>query len=983
MGSGGELGFITDSNYRSGKLLENILDDIGEVKPSKTVNKMYKKLNKGEEEPYKFKMFPSIITPGEYPDLRSTIRRIKDNTIIAPDTFLDDLVDYAKNMTRDEIQTRISTIEVITNNINTNYENIEKRIWGKKPFQKGIETKEDYDKLPDDDKLKLLLKKAAILESYYSIPEISEIYSQKLTPANLNSLKTRIRKEARKNFDYTFGKSPEIVKPGVKNSANEIYQLLVDYQTDTHVKISNANIKNIIKSTGKINTAKFDGSLDTTIDLMVENFKKAMTSKTLNCENKEEKIEALGQKVRAVLKKNMYFNKDDMASTAFHRDNLPAIEKWIDDNFDPASDDEFVKIYNNMQKMTTAEFKEKYNSLIDDKALGIKPLTGYDMVKKFRALDSTTENILFNFLYNDELYKNTEQSKTTPNYEYNKLSRVSKGGKYVNGKRSFDDIYMNYYYLLHSLKLDKMYGKYKDEAFKKYEVFPAYAKVEIEDKEEIEQSLMEFYTEITDAVDTISMIKKMLSSINDMKNIQKYINTLNDNVELQESQKTYLTGILTKFHNDYMEDSTMQNEVKTADEIIIKLTTENTPVKEYKTLINTLAQSVIPYEKTSAGTPLSATIQKEIESIKQQKFSFIMHVVDTKYQKNAFEILNKWIRAKSKDLPNADMYFAEFEMFLDKHKIINTPEKMLKDYMLMLAKPTEKNDTYKEMTESQKKEIEEVKDIYKESIGSLLYSANLVELQNILMRCAQKGNLNQIKDELKNTKLSLVNGKVTDLYSDTGLLLLLEDMYQEDELDTALMFIDQLGLGERVVEMYMNTTNFDNAKKYIKRIHSVFNAVDKQAGIINKEIDALADIDTDPNFIQRLEQAKENMNKSCMNTNFRLTAKKVDKAMTAVIEALKKNPDQPKYELLKNNIDYLKLKNIEVAKAYVKGINQKLEQIQAIQALLQRIKLPINSKQIKIREEYFQKLADLQEYSKKYCTTYKNINISAGSPTVE
>ena len=45
IGSGGKLGFITDSHYRSGKLLENLIDDVGEFEPEEIDSKMYKKLN--------------------------------------------------------------------------------------------------------------------------------------------------------------------------------------------------------------------------------------------------------------------------------------------------------------------------------------------------------------------------------------------------------------------------------------------------------------------------------------------------------------------------------------------------------------------------------------------------------------------------------------------------------------------------------------------------------------------------------------------------------------------------------------------------------------------------------------------------------------------------------------------------------------------------------------------------------------------------
>ena len=46
-------------------------------------------------------MISEVIVPGEASDVRSTISAIKDYTLIPPDQYLDDLAEYAKNMTRD------------------------------------------------------------------------------------------------------------------------------------------------------------------------------------------------------------------------------------------------------------------------------------------------------------------------------------------------------------------------------------------------------------------------------------------------------------------------------------------------------------------------------------------------------------------------------------------------------------------------------------------------------------------------------------------------------------------------------------------------------------------------------------------------------------------------------------------------------------------------------------------------------------------
>lgn len=976
MESGGDLGFITDNNYLSGKILENILDDIGEYKPAEINSKMYKILNKGNDYNYKFKILDSIIIPGEDPKLRAMAANIKDLTFIKPDEFLNDLINETKKMTREEVQQRIKNIELCGANIQDEYKNIEKRIEGEKPFIKGIETKEDYDKLANNDKVKLLLEKTALLLSYYSIPELTKIYEEDLNETNLNKLKTKIREEARKNFDYAFGKDPNIASSGAINSANEIFNLLVAYQKDTRVKIQDKDLHYILKSMRDIDKTRFDGSLNTTINLMLEKFKTAMENKTLNCENKEEKINELLQGVKSILIKNMYLNKQDLTSRDFKRYNMPAIEKWIDDNFDPADDKEFVKIYNKIQDMTTEEFNKKFNSKIDDQALGIKPLTGYDMLKQYRALNESVENTIFNIIYYHNLYNQTERSQTKPNYGYSKLSRIPKGALYI-GKRSFDDIYIDYYYSLKGLTMDKIYNKYKDAAFKTYGTYPAYGKVQAQDEKLFENGVISLFTDMSDSIETITDIKRMKNQINQMKKLKAYIGRIDDNATLTETQKEHLLKVITEFHNEYQPDETLEPEIKMADEIIIDIA-NNKPFSEIKPIMNTLANNIIECEISPEGKTLSDIQQAKLKDLKQQQFSYIMQVVDPKYHKNAFELLNKWIKAKAKEIPDADMYYADFKLFLDKHQVTNSPDKMLKDYLLLLAKPTETDNPYKEMSPDQKQELETLKNVYATNIASLLYSANLVEIQEMLMRFAKQGTLNLIKDELKHTKLPLQNGIVTDLYSNTGLSYILENMYEEDELDTALMFIDQLGLEDRVVEMYSQITNFDNAKKCVKRIHSVLDSVDKQIAYINKEIEKLSDIDTDPNYKQRLIETKERIDKYCKNTNFRKSIKNIDTIMDGLIDIFEKNPNLKKYESLKTNIAYLNMKNTELAQNYIQTQNATLKQIQNIQALMMRIKLRNNSPALKAKEEFFKKIEDLEDFSEKYYKHYPNMHISTG-----
>ena len=101
--------------------------------------------------------------------------------------------------------------------------------------------------------------------------------------------------------------------------------------------------------------------------------------------------------------------------------------------------------------------------------------------------------------------------------------------------------------------------------------------------------------------------------------------------------------------------------------------------------------------------------------------------------------------------------------------------------------------------------------------------------------------------------------------------------------------------------------------------------------------------------------------------------------MTAVIEEVKKKPKQVKYDFIKYNTDYVRAKNIELAKNYVDSLNGTLERLQAISKLIMNINLPKGSKAEKTRKEFFEKLKEVQECSLKYSADFENINLATKS----
>ena len=74
---------------------------------------------------------------------------------------------------------------------------------------------------------------------------------------------------------------------------------------------------------------------------------------------------------------------------------------------------------------------------------------------------------VFYMLYNEERGYTTNISKTIPSYDYAKTSRTLRGAYYAENGRSFDDIYLDFYFSLLSLNNHKNYDRLKTSAFKK------------------------------------------------------------------------------------------------------------------------------------------------------------------------------------------------------------------------------------------------------------------------------------------------------------------------------------------------------------------------------------------------------------------------------------------------------------------------------------------------------------------------------------
>lgn len=948
-GYGGELGYITDDAYLTGKLVDNLIDSVGVLKREDINNKQYRKMA-GAAGEYKYPMFVDIITPGRHPKAEQYVRMMRDVTFINSSEFLQQLETAAKNMTKSEIKSVILKAETLNNNLYKEYSEYENRIFGRPPFDKGIVTKEDYDKLSKNDPLRLIFEKMALIRSYKGLPNRRIFYKQ-TSNEDLATIRQQIKIEARKNFDYVFAKNPEIVNYGAESVRQELDALLGAFAQVNGFKLSNTVEDNIINSLKNIDKKEFDGSLDKTIELMVNNFANSLTKNTpKQIENKDEKVKDMANKVRNMLRTNMGFTLADLGSSSFDDDNMKDIVKWIDDTFDPATDEELVQIINNLRNMTKEEFERKYNSKITDAAIGIKPVSGYDVLQQFRGMDSRTHDMLYNLLFNQKLGVNLKMSTIIPVYEYNKINRKLRSARYDKNKRTFDDIYLDYYYSLRSLTLSKQYRALRQEAFDKYRTFPAYPKYDPETKEFLQQNLKRFYDDISENMEAIYNYNIQDETLNIVNDMYKSINNLPDG-ELTTRQ-------YNKFHKYASDLLEVNGEDETIPKTIaaLKQMTEfdkTVPSSEYKRLIKEIYDEIHFYNTTVDGKTMKQAANETLKDINSQKKEIISYI-DPKYQSRAAELLNKWISDSVKQRPDSDRYYEEFCQLYSKHIITRTPEKLLNEYLMLLAKPDKG-----ELPAKKDAVSENLEESLKSDIKGLLYQASLLEMQYILMNCAGESNLNVVRDEFKKSKIQLKNGSVVTLDSDIAINIMLAPLLADEDLEPAKMFLEQLGLSERIVDMVSKNKSLDRAKKYVKRINNIFSSVAQQTSIVKSELDKIGDIDNDPNYEEKLDIMHDNIVRKFKNTNYRITIKIMDKAFSTLKEDIKNNPDKSKTALLYLKMEEAKTAFIAAGKYQVDILNTELKAIQKVKDLIVELKLPENSPAIKQREDYLKRFHEV------------------------
>lgn len=1053
---GGEFGYITNNDWRNGNYVDNLTKKAGHITPHDVDNKIYKKLNPQGSE-YDFSTISNIIVSGVSSDYKDIAASIKDTIFIPDSTFLPTLSKNANSMTSKEIQKAIFRNETAGMLYKTKFENIQKRLKGDM-LKSGINSIEDYNKLSDDDPLKITFEKAAIRNAYSDESMYNELGSA-TTMKDVMKIKKEQRKKAIDNFDYAFGKSSDILLYLGKNHQKDIATIVINVLKDNNLPNNKAGsiVKNIVVPEGD-EKSKITGSLRDTINFVLEKtsrqFDENMEKSEVTDKAKTEIISGL----KDLMEQSLYFNKDDLK---LEGEKSQGIRNWVDEKFNPTTDEEFVKIYNKLQDMTKEEFV-KLREGITDKQLGMSSQTGYDMLVKFKASNNQVEDTVRNVLFYDEYSKDIEQSKIKSTYKYNKLERNVRGAVYV-GKRTFDDLYRTMNFSLAEMTYEKMFDKYKDKYFREYGVFPAYPKVDLTHSKALQSSLNSFYTSVDEIIANVAQKKTIDRDYALVDELKAYVDEIKPDKKPTSTELKHVQNLLGEFVTLNMNDTSIEKSLNAAYNIldfdsknvtyddlksnvnnivtefdVIKKANSTVNLKEHienllkvqNDYVDTLLNVSIPqkYQRKvkedamkwqSLEVKLLTNNQMESDDVrllkekinnssinsnsKQQIESFekITNLVDKtrilkqsdkpdnlKIQSNEAKIsemtkkyVDKYINPESKDIINEkincwvhkEIYGGKsrqvteddvldardkFEQDFYKYHYLNNPVELLNTYVLLSSKDA------KEKYPKLSKNLEAIENLLSQELSLVKF----VEIQEALMEAVEKGNTAHVKNYFDDYYID-ADSKVS-MNSDEAIDAMVRSLLLENNTKSAKMFVEKLGLGDRVMEIETKDLHDQEPKKLVDGLTKLLRTMNNSQSAVEKEYQNLYDTINDaPDSDEAIEVAKQNVLKSLKRKS---KDKTVIKAYMAAFDDVKKvikeNPDMNKNIMLESVY-------VDAKKQIQDFINQKVgekqEELNSYHSMckfLFDLKLPEYSKGYQLQQELIKEYNEVIKYNNEELT---------------
>lgn len=926
---GGTQGYITNSEYRNGNFVDRILNEMTLVEePDKTENRVYKKIKHPDDEIYKTPQYNSIIVDGKSSEAKNLTDEIHDtifNSAAGLDKTLRALVE---NHSEEQLKNMIKNLRRADEGWKTKYQNILSRIF---PVNgEGIKTEAEYNNLPNNDYLKVVLEKIA-LKARGQIaglePELAEVRTVK----GLSKFKAAQKNRAINSFKYAFNKTTEFIDYVGEQWSEEEEDALNEIYDKYGIKLTDKE-ENYIGCKFTIDMDNFDGNLEHSIQQILQ-FAQDDASKVIKNEDAKKEIMTL---IENFVRQALYFNKEDINNS-----KIKHVIDFIDRAYDPVDDDDLVRIYREIQNMDKETFKKEIMSKVTTKDLGLKPTTGYDVLKKLQHYDTDMNNNLMNTIYYDTIGPALDSDEYKTSYKYNKFSRSARYKTVYN----FNTAYREMESALSELSMSKLFNKYKDRNITRYGVYPAYPKISYITENVLNASLDSILEVLRDSTEAIKTAEIQKENYQIAYKLARYNQKFAPDAVLSDYQYKNINMLLGKLITNNYGDYAMEEPLDAAEKILEL--PKGTKWEEYQEYLRRIVNKIFSFENTTPTVALDNFIASNKLSIKVNKEALLKSLTQKRYQSHISEILSKLEQAyikgdKAQTETLKDAFRAEFE----RCHLLQKPEELLESFTLSCAKDSELNK-------------------YNETFSSLmqrsLVFATLAEMEEILMKGIKEGVELDAKKLFDDYNIDLSTGSYT-MGSDEIIEYMINRLIIDDQNSTALMFIDKLGLGDAYIRRVYNNMDFEENKKLLVKTYEDVGNYSNFQNTVNPSIDDAADALTNngDNYMRIINALKNTIIKT--GEEYSVDKKHVKillKALDSAKEACNKNPEGNRALIFNTLMNQAKTDIVNSVNSDCDKINNTLHSTYTILEMINQILVIEKTEAEKQRAELNQKYTEL------------------------
>lgn len=823
-----------------------------------------------------------------------------------------------------------------------------------------IKSKEEFDNLPDDDQLKLVMTMLSLHLSTNN-PQLADSAMEATSLADIEELKKDFMESHTDEIAAMIAKSDECLENLMLVAADDLLTLFGEMDTKFGIKLSQMDTAVIVESIfyDEKELQKLDGSLTNLEKYLEERIEKTAHEKFKNEEAAKYFIENAQGIISATIDKSLKIKSLDspvLTSAPLGEEFIKAVDKHLN----PNSDEELLAYLQGLQ-YGTYDLADKFIEMLEPEDVGINIKHPFEYIEKLRAEDSNVYKAFAEVVGTHVIYTELAQKRPEDNSE----------------AATPEDLYRSLHVKLAEMDVQKFIKKFKAEAFAKYKVRQAFPQPTVLPDEEIYKTTEAMFgaleaidksikdtnvlIEIFDKFETIMQNTEELQLCYDIKG-RRNLDLSNPAVK-RDADK--LRSLLIDFNEIIQHDESIKMISEPVQNLINELSPSDGIIngKRAEKSLNKIQKIYANWEQ--AGLSKSKFIQQREEGLKDMRENLQLMVfanIEPAYRNKAHNKLNNLITLIRKDAPIDKIDEAKddyLELAIEKH-IVKNPTVLLKECVNLLQEGKMETDEYA---------------ILKNYLLEALKVAQQTKIQYKLVQNAHEGISSKTRELLPLFSVQMTDGSKESMDSEAGMLYIIEQLKNSSEDYTTMkLFLEQSGLSQYALQALLNNFKMEEVIKVVDENHS---AIKNEMNDLNKLNSAISEfLDKGSfkylSFDQVLEQMKSFIKRRVSKDNI---------ALQDYLEYLSRVQTTEEVKNLSSTMinQIVRSINEDAVAESTKKINMKIDFISDISKLLgdrceliNVINVPETSDIHKQRQEFFNKYDATQEHIRKTLESITN-----------